>query len=238
VRRYFPGEEPLGKRFVLGWTSDGVTRGGEVVGIVADFKQNALEQEIDPQLYLSYDQAPLESLSVTLRSNQDPQAVAAAVRKEVRELDPDLPIYGLRPMTEVVAASTSQSRFYMLLLGGFAVVSLILAAIGIYGVIAYAVRQRTQEIGIRMALGATSERVMRMVVGQGLALAGTGALAGLLGAFLATRGMQSLLYEVSASDPMIYTGVALVLVLVAAFASYLPARRAAEIEPQMTIRGE
>jgi len=238
VRRHFPGEEPLGKRFELGWTSDGVTRGGEVVGIVADFKQNALEGEIDAQLFLPYDQAPLESLAVALRSTQDPQVVAAAVRTEVRELDPDLPVYGLQPMTEVVAASTSQSRFYMLLLGGFAVVSLILAAIGIYGVIAYAVRQRTQEIGIRMALGATSERVMRMVVGQGLVLAGAGALAGLLGAYLATQGMQSLLYEVSASDPVIYTGVALVLVLVAAFASYLPARRAAEIEPQMTIRGE
>lgn len=238
VRRFFPGEDPLGQRIDLGWSSDGVTRGGEVVGIVADFKQDSLEREVEPQLFLSYDQAPLESLAVVVRSNRDPATVGAEAKARLRELDPNLPVYGLQPMEELLSTSTSQARFYTMLLGSFAAVSLMLAAIGIYGVIAYAVRQRTQEIGIRMALGASGERVMRMVVGQGMVLAGVGALAGLLLAFLATRGMQSLLYEVSASDPATYTGVAVVLVLVAAFASWLPARRAARTDPQMVLRGE
>jgi putative ABC transport system permease protein len=156
----------------------------------------------------------------------------------VRSLDPDLPVYGLQPLSEMVTNSMSQSRFYMLLLGGFAVIALLLAAVGIYGVIAYAVRQRTQEIGIRMALGASRDRVLRMVVGQGMVLALVGAVAGLLGAFVATRGMRSLLFEVSASDPATYAGVALVLVAVAAVAAYLPARRAARTEPNLALRGE
>jgi putative ABC transport system permease protein len=126
----------------------------------------------------------------------------------------------------------------MLILGGFALISLVLAAVGIYGVIAYAVRQRTQEIGIRMALGATHERVLRMVVGQGLVLAFLGAAAGLLLAFLSTRWMRSLLFEVQATDPSTYVAVAVVLVLVAVAASYLPARRAAQMDPQLALRGE
>ena len=238
VRRFFPGEEPLGKRIDLGWKAGNEVRGGMVVGIVADFKQDALEREIEPQLFLPYDQAPVESLSVTLGSPGDPEALASAVRPAVRSLDPDLPVYGLQPLSEMVTNSMSQSRFYMLLLGGFAVIALLLAAVGIYGVIAYAVRQRTQEIGIRMALGASRDRVLRMVVGQGMVLALVGAVAGLLGAFVATRGMRSLLFEVSASDPATYAGVALVLVAVAAVAAYLPARRAARTEPNLALRGE
>jgi putative ABC transport system permease protein len=141
-------------------------------------------------------------------------------------------------MTELVAAAMSQSRFYMLLLGGFAAIALVLAAVGIYGVIAYAVRQRTQEIGIRMALGASRDGVLRMVVGQGMALALIGAAAGLLGAFVAARSLRGLLFEVSASDPAVYAGVAAVLVAVAAVASYVPAQRAARIEPNQALRGE
>jgi predicted permease len=234
VRRHFPGQDPLGQRIVIGM---GEPLTFEVVGVVGDFKQDALELKIDPQIFLSYDQDPGPELSVVVRT-RDPEAVMAAARAQVRELDPALPLFGLQPMTEVVATSTAAQRFYMLLLGGFAAVSLVLAAIGIYGVIAYAVRQRTQEIGIRIALGATGDRVTRMVVGQGMVLAGTGAVLGLVAALLATRGLQSLLFEVKASDPTIYAGVAAVLVLVAAFASYLPARRAAQTDPQLALRGE
>ncbi|MBW8876534.1 MAG: ABC transporter permease [Acidobacteria bacterium] len=238
VRRFFPDEDPVGKRIEFGPAdASGDVPGGEVVGVVGDFKQDALEREIEPQIFLAYDQAPQESLSIVLRSST-PQLVAAAAKQQVRELNPNLPLFGLQPMTEVVATSTSQSRFYMLLLGGFAFVSLVLAAVGIYGVIAYAVRQCSQEIGIRMALGASRERVVRMVVGQGLALAVAGAAAGLLGALFATRWMRSLLFEVSVSDPAIYAGVAAVLVLVAAVASWLPARRAAATDPQLVFRGE
>jgi putative ABC transport system permease protein len=238
VRTFFPGEEPLGKRIDLGMSVDKVRQGGEIVGVVADFKQDALEQKSEPQLFVPYEQLPMESLAVVVRSTADPRAVAAAIQGKVRELDADLPVYGLQPVTELVAAATSQPRFYMLLLGGFAGIALVLAAVGIYGVIAYAARQRTQEIGIRMALGASRDRVLRMVVGQGLALALAGAAAGLAGAFLAARGLRSLLYEVSASDPLTYAGVAAVLLAVAALASYLPARRAARTEPQLALRGE
>ncbi len=238
VRKFFPDENPIGKQIAFGLAdAKGDIPGGEVVGVVADFKQDALEQEVEPQAFQAYDQVPQGSLSVVVRS-PSPQAVAAAAKQQVRELDPNLPLFGLQPMTEVVAASTSQSRFYMVLLGGFAFVSLILAAIGIYGVISYAVRQRSQEIGIRMALGASRERVVRMVVGQGLMLAVAGAVAGLLGALLATRGLRSLLFGVSASDPAIYAGVAALLVLVAAVASWMPARRASATDPQAVLRGE
>jgi putative ABC transport system permease protein len=238
VRQFFPGEEPLGRRIELGMKINGVAQGGEVVGVISDFKQDSLEEKIEPQLFVPYDQLPMESLGVVVRSTADPRTVASAVQGTVRALDPDLPVYDLQPMTERVAGATSQSRFYMLLLGGFAAVALLLAAVGIYGVTAYGVRQRTQEIGIRMALGASRDRVLRMVVGQGMALALAGAAAGLAGALLATRGLHSLLYEISASDPPTFVAVPAVLLAVAALASYLPARRAALTEPQLALKGE
>lgn len=238
VRRYFPGENPLGRRITLGWSVDGVPRGGEVVGIVGDFKQSTLDRETDPQLFLPFDQSPTGYLSVVVRSTADLGAVAAAARSQIREVDADLPIYGLNTLEEVVEASVAQPRFYMLLLGGFAAVALILAAIGMYGVIAYGVTQRSQEIGVRMALGASRDRVIRMVLRQGLMLAVFGAVFGLALALVATRGMESLLFGVSAMDPGIYVAVAAVLVLVAGLASYLPARRAARTDPQLALRGE
>ena len=238
ARKFFPGEEPLGHRIELGMKVDGVRPQGEIVGIVADVKQDALEAKVDPQLFVPYDQLPMESVAFVVRSTADPRTVAAAVQGTVRAVDPDLPVFGLQPMADLVAEATSQSRFYMLLLGGFAAIALLLAAVGIYGVTAYGVRQRTQEIGIRMALGASRDRVLRMVVGQGMALALAGAAAGLAGAFLATRGLHSLLYEVSASDPATFAAVAAVLLAVAALASYLPARRAALTKPQLALKGE
>ncbi len=238
ARRFFPGEDPLGKRILLGWSEDGVPKGGEVVGIVGDFKQRALDREVDPELFLPFLQNPMDTLAIVMRTTADPAAVAGAARAAVRQIDPTLPLYDLQTLEDVVAASASQPKFYLLLLGGFAAIALVLAAVGIYGVIAYSVRQRTQEIGIRMALGATRRRVLQMVVRQGLVLALVGAVAGLAGALFATRGMRSLLYQVSASDPPVYGAVAVVLVLVAALASYLPARRAARTEPQLALRGE
>jgi putative ABC transport system permease protein len=238
ARRFFPGEDPLGKRIKLGWSQNGNRRGGEVVGIVGDFRQGGLDKAAEPQMFLPYGQAPLSSLWVVVRTAADPAAVSAAARSEVRQLDATLPLFGLQTLTDLVAGSASQPKFYLLLLGGFAAMALLLAAIGIYGVIAYAVRQRTQEIGIRMALGASRDRVQGMVVRQGLTLAGLGALAGLLAALFATRWMKSLLYEVSATDPAIYLAVPVLLVAVAALASWVPARRAARTEPQLALRGE
>jgi putative ABC transport system permease protein len=205
---------------------------------VGDYKQSTLANDPDPQLLLPYDQLPLGSLSVVVRSKGDLGVVAAAARAQIREVDPDLPLYGLQTLEDLVSSSVAQPRFYMLLLGGFAAVALLMAAIGIYGVITYAVSQRRQEIGVRMALGATRKGVAGMVLRQGLLLAAAGAAAGLAGAFMATRGLRSLLYQVSASDPMTYAAVALVLVLVSALASYLPARRAAHTDPQLALRAE
>ncbi|MES1211068.1 MAG: FtsX-like permease family protein, partial [Acidobacteriota bacterium] len=185
---------------------------------------------------LPYAQVPMPSLAVVVRTASDPAAVTAPAAAQVRELDPDLPVYAVKTMEEVLATSSAQPKFYMLLLGGFALIALVLAAVGIYGVIGYTVRQRTQEIGIRMALGATRDRVQRMVVRQGMTLALLGAAAGLAGALVATRWMQSLLYQVSAMDPAIYSTVAAVLVTVAAVASWLPARRAAATEPLLALR--
>lgn len=237
VREFFPNEDPIGKRVVLGWTSNGVNRGGRVVGVIRDFKQSTLDSEADPQIFLPYDQAPLGYFSVIVRSTADLGTVAAAARSAIQQVDPDLPLYELQTLEDVVSSSVAQQRFYMLLLGGFAAVALIMAAIGMYGVIAYGVSQRSQEIGVRMALGATRGGVVGMVIRQGIVLAVVGAVAGLVCALFATRGMQSLLFGVSAGDPAIYAGVACVLVLVAALASYLPARRAARTEPQIALRG-
>jgi predicted permease len=236
VRRFFPNENPLGKRIVLDAQAD--PNGLEIVGILRDFKQNALAQEIQPQMFVPFAQVPGPSLAVVVRTESDPAALTPAVTAQVHELDPDLPVYAVRTMEEVLALSSAQPRFYMLLLGGFALIALVLAAVGIYGVIGYTVRQRTQEIGIRMALGATRDRVQRMVVRQGMTLALSGAAAGLVGALVATRWMQSLLYQVSAMDPTIYSTVAVVLVAVAAVASWLPARRAAGTEPLLALRGQ
>ncbi|HJX29660.1 MAG TPA: ABC transporter permease, partial [Thermoanaerobaculia bacterium] len=237
AERYFPGQDPLGQRIRIGGV-DMEADGAEVIGVVRDFKQSTLQDQIAPQMFIPHALRPMPNLAVVMRTEGSPEAVIAAARTRLQQMDPDLPLYAVKGMEEIVAGSAAQPRFYMLLLGGFAVTALVLAAVGIYGVIAFAVRQRTQEIGIRMALGATREKVLRMVVRQGLTLAVIGALAGLAGALFASRGLQSLLYQVSATDPAIYTTVALLLVLVAGLASYLPARRAARTEPLLALRGQ
>jgi predicted permease len=235
ARRFFPGENPLGRRIILDPETE--PNGVEIVGVLRDFKQDALAREVEPQMFVPFAQLPKPSLAVVVRTASDPAALTPSVAARVHELDPDLPVYAVKTMEEVLATSSAQPKFYMLLLGGFALIALVLAAVGIYGVIGYTVRQRTQEIGIRMALGATRDRVQRMVVRQGMTLALIGAVTGLAGALVATRGMQSLLYQVSAMDPAIYSTVAVVLVAVAAIASWLPARRAAGTEPLLALRG-
>jgi putative ABC transport system permease protein len=238
VRRFFPEESPLGQRLNIGWGKDDKMLGGEIVGVVGDVHQVGLDHEVVPEVYAPFDQWPIGSVSVVLRTAGDPETALAQARSEVRALAPDLPVYNGRTLDDVVAQSVAQPRFYMVLLGTFAALALVLAAIGIYGVISYLVNQRTQEIGIRIALGATRERVLGMVVGQGIGMALAGAALGVAGALALTRGMSSLLYGVSATDPATFAGVAAVLVLVAVMASYLPARRAARIEPQLALRGE
>ena len=238
VRRYFPGEDPIGKRVQLGWTRDSVRMGGEIVGVVGDIKQFDLAGAPVPEIYTPYDQFPLEYVAAVVRTTADPALIAGPARAQVRALDPDLPVYRLMPMERVVAESVAQPRFYALLLGSFAGVALALAAIGIYGVVAYAVGRRTREMGLRMALGARPADVLALVVRQGLRAAIVGLAVGLVAAAAASRLLRSLLYELTPMDPATFAAAALALTAVAALACYVPARRAARTDPMVAMRSE
>ena len=254
AKRYFPGESPLGKRIELGWELDtaavaapeGTARdsaaryaiGGEIIGVVADVKQQSIAGESPAMTYVPFDQAPIGLVSVVVRSTAQPAAVHAAARAQLRALDRDLPLFDFRPVEDLVSDSVAQPRFYAILLGSFAAIALLLAAVGIYGVISYAVAQRTRELGIRVALGATGPQVLRLVLGRGLVLTATGVLAGLVVAFWLTRLLVTLLFGVEPADPLTFASVAVVLTGVAALASYVPARRAARVDPVIALRSE
>jgi putative ABC transport system permease protein len=238
VRRFFPNEEPLGQYINLGWSENGDRRGGTIVGVVGDVKQGALNQETQPLLYLPYAQAPVENLRIVARTNLPPVSLTKSVRAAVREVDRELPVFAIRPLDDYVATSIGPQRFYATLVGIFAAVALALAAVGLYGVIAYAVSQRTHELGVRVALGATSQRIASMVVKQGLGLTIGGAAVGVVAAVLMTRVLSALLYGVSALDPVTFAVVLFVLLAVATVASYVPARRAARVDPLVAMRGD
>jgi putative ABC transport system permease protein len=242
VKRYFPNENPIGKRIELGWDQDtastggNMTLGGEIVGVVANVKRRGLSQEVFPETYASYMQPTFSNFSVVVRSTADPSTVMAAIRAQIRELDRDLPLSDLRQLKELVAASVSRPRFYTTILGVFASIALILAAVGIYGVISYAVSLRTRELGIRIALGATGRQVSGLVLQQGVGLAIAGVAVGGAGAYWLTRLLSKLLFGVSATDPLTFLGVAALLTAIAAIASFVPARRAAKVDPLLAMR--
>jgi len=244
VRKYFPNEDPIGKRITLGVTHDTaavpseVTAGGQVVGVVNDVRQRALNREPTPAVYLGWGTYPVSDMAFLVRSRAETSTIAADIRERVRSLDPQLPIYDLHTMSEVVSQSVAQPRFYMLLLSAFAVLALLLAALGIYGVISYSVTQRTRELGIRIALGATQERVVRLVLGQGMAMTTTGVVVGLVGAYWLMHLLATMLYGVAATDSITFFGVSIVLLGVATAASYLPARRASRVDPVTAMRAE
>jgi putative ABC transport system permease protein len=232
ARRYWPdGGNPIGQRLRLGPRFI-----PEIVGIVGDVKNSALNQQTAPAMYTSYLQIPEMKMSLVVRAEGDPANMIRAVEKQVWAVDKDQPMYKIRTMEQVVGESQSSSRFTLALLAIFAAVAMGLAAVGIYGVISYTVTQRTREIGIRIALGAERSDVLRLVVGQGTVLAVTGVAVGLLGAFALTRVMRSLLFGVSATDPLIFAGAALFLAAVAMLASYIPARRAMSVDPTVSLR--
>ena len=242
VKRYFPNENPIGKRIELGWEQDtaatggNMTLGGEIVGVVANVKRRGLSQEVYPETYASYMQPTFSNFSVVVRSTSDPSTVMAAIRAQVRELDRDLPLSELRQLKELVSASVSRPRFYTTILGVFASIALILAAVGIYGVISYAVSLRTRELGIRIALGATGRQVSGLVLQQGVGLAIAGVVVGGAGAYWLTRLLSKMLFGVSATDPLTFVGVAALLTAIAAVASFVPARRAARVDPLLAMR--
>lgn len=235
ARRYLPGEDAIGKRLTVDfgkpWT-------GEIAGIVGSVRHSSLAREPDAEMYVSYAQAAIPKVNLAVRAVTDPTMLTSAIRNEVRALDKDLPIYNVETMQQRVSESAAQPRFRTLLLGIFALVALLLASVGIYGVISYSVTQRTHEIGIRMALGARTGDVLRLIVGQGMLLALIGVGIGLIGAFALTRIIASQLYNVSATDPITFACVALLLAGVALLACYIPARRAMKVDPMVALRHE
>jgi ABC-type antimicrobial peptide transport system permease subunit len=209
-----------------------------VIGVVGGVKQYTLDSDSRSAMYLWHLQSPTRAMNVVVRTRTDPAGLSAVVRKEIRELDPDLPVYNVRSMTTRVEESLARQRFSMTMLTGFAVLALGLATIGIYGVIAYLVSQGTREVGIRMALGATPRGILTLIVRQGLMVAIIGMTIGLIAAFALTPMMRALLFEVRPSDPLTFIAIATLLLLVALVASYIPARRAARIDPMESLRAE
>ncbi|HEY3188888.1 MAG TPA: FtsX-like permease family protein, partial [Solirubrobacteraceae bacterium] len=240
VRRFFPGEDPLGKSITVGWRrGEGKPpAGGEVVGIVGDVKERGLAEENPPEIYLPYAQLPVSTMDILLRTSTGPMTLAPAAAGVVHGLDPELPVARVRTLDDIVARSISEPRFYVVLLGAFAGTALFLAALGIFGVMSYAVVQRSREIGIRVALGAHPAHLRRMVLGQALLLAAGGVVVGLLGSLALSRVIAGLLFELSPTDPGTLAGVAALLTGVALLASYLPARRATRVDPITALRSE
>jgi putative ABC transport system permease protein len=238
ARRYWPGEDAIGKRIAAGRvTSDADWI--QVIGVVKDVHQFELSADPKPQMYLSYRQAEFfwpEDLVV--RTDVDPASLAATVRNAVWEIDKEQPVSNIRTMEDILADSIARQRFSMLLLGVFAGVALLLAAVGIYGVMSYSVAQRTHEIGIRMALGAQTSAVLKLAVGYGLKLVVAGVVIGLVAAFVLTRLMSTLLFGITATDPATFALISLLLIAVAAIASYIPARRATKVDPLIALRYE
>ena len=237
ARRVFSSEDPVGRRVTFG-----VIRADSqwmtIVGVAGDVRDLALDTPTQPEVYQPYQQSTLSYMNLAIRSNGDPRSLAASVRNAVQSLDKNLPVSPAIPMENVVADSIATRRFNMILLGVFAGLALFLAAVGIYGVMAYVVTQRTLELGIRIALGAQGRDVLQLVVGQGIMLAVFGVGIGLAAALALTRLMTSLLYEVKATDPAIFIGVALLLVFVALLACLVPARRATKVDPLVSLRYE
>ena len=238
ARRYWPGEDAVGKRIAAGRVTspeDWI----QVVGVVKDVRQFELNAEPKPQMYLSYRQAGFfEPRDLVVKTDVDPSSLAATVRKAVWEIDKDQPVSNIQTMEEILADSIARQRFSMLLLAIFGGVALVLAGVGIYGVMSYSVAQRTHEIGIRMALGAQTGAVLKLAVGYGMKLVIAGIVIGLIAAFALTRVMATLLFGVTATDPTTFTLISVLLIAVAAVASYVPARRATRVNPIIALRYE
>ena len=238
VRRFFPNEDAIGKRLTFGNAARPDVTWTTIVGVVADTRRAGFDRPVWAEVYFPHQQSPERRMVVFLRTSGDPLALARAAQAEVWAIDRDQPVASVRTVAEILAQSEANRHFVTLLLGIFATVALLLAAIGVYGVLAYATTQRTQEIGIRMALGADRRAVMRMVLGGGMKLAATGVAIGIVGAFALTQVLSGLLFRVGSRDPLTFVVVPAALATVALLASWIPARRAVRIEPVIALRGD
>jgi predicted permease len=238
ARRFWPaypqGPSPIGQHIRLG--QDRSSPGLEIVGIAADVHEKGLAVDAGPELYLPCHVSPPQSAGFIVRTDGEPLHFLAAIRNQIRSLDREQPISAVKTMDELVESSVGRQRLTLLLLGGFAIVALLLAAVGIYGVIAYSVTQRTQELGIRRALGAQQTDILWLVTGQGMGLTLAGIGIGIVGALALTRVMKNLLFQVNTTDPVTFCAVAILFVVVASAASLIPAWRATRVDPMSALR--
>ena len=237
VRRVFPGEDPLGKRLQV-WIGRANGMNVEIVGVVGNIKFASLDAETRPAVFIPLPQLSIGLATLVVRTDLDPLSLSNSIGGAVRSIDPELPLADVRTMEDVVSLTLARARTVSVLLTAFAVIALILAGVGVYGVMAYSVSQRTQEIGVRMALGATTQSVFRLVLGQALKLVAIGVVAGLIAAGLLTQLMKTLLFQTAPLDPVTFALTAIVLMAVATLASYVPARRGTRVAPIEALRAE
>ena len=235
ARLAYPNESPIGKRFRIDFPGQ---PWATIVGVVGHIRHDGLDVDLRPQVYWPLKQRGQDRIALIVRTQQDPKAMTAAITAAIREVDRDQPVYDVQTMTEVVAQSLSYRWLNMMLLTLFAGVSLVLATIGIYGVIAYTASQRQREFGVRIALGAERRDIVRLVVGQGARFAAIGGLIGVAAALLLARVLEGLLYEIGTRDALSFTGATAILFVVAIVASYVPARRASRSDPIQALRGD
>jgi ABC-type lipoprotein release transport system permease subunit len=238
ARQLWPDGNAVGQRIKRELTDNPRAPWITVIGVVGRVKQYTLDADSRMAMHLPHAQAPARAMNVVVRSASDPAALTAAVRREIRAMDPDLPIYGARSMTARVDESLATRRFSMLLLTLFAALALGIASIGIYGVMAYLVNQGARELGIRLALGATPALILRMVVSQGMTVALVGVVSGIVGAFALTHVMKTMLFGINAVDVPTFVAIPVLLSGIALLASWIPARRAARIDPTISLRSE
>ncbi len=237
VRRYFQHEDPIGRRLTFGDANDN-PRWMTIVGVVKDTKRQGLSSPIRIEAFMPHTQMPARAMELVVRTKNDPQALARSFREAVWAIDRDLPIPKIQTMDDIFAGAIAEQRLNTMLLGMFAGVALLLAAVGIYGVMSYATSQRMHEMGIRVALGASRKDILRLIVGQGMLLALTGVAAGVVASLLLARVMQTLLFGISTTDLVTFVTTPVILIFVALVACYLPARRATRVDPISTLRYE
>ncbi len=232
----FPGEDPLGKRVGFDWGTQSEFQ--EIVGVVGDIREQALDQQPEPTIYVPVMQRPITNLALVMRTSIEPGALISTARQEVYALDPSQPVSRVRLLDDIVSESVAGDRLITFLLGGFALIALLLASVGIYGVLSYSVSQRTHEIGVRMALGAGRSDVLRHILREGMILAMAGIVLGLVGAFGLTRFLESLLYGIPPTDTLVYATISVLLGAVAFLACRVPAGRATRVDPMVALRHE